>query len=38
MLYAYHFDADENVKAVINIVGPADLSDKSFKIMRNILL
>ncbi|AZB24567.1 alpha/beta hydrolase [Chryseobacterium rhizoplanae] len=31
MLYAYHFDADKNVKAVINIVGPADLSDKSFK-------
>ncbi|OCA78444.1 acetylesterase [Chryseobacterium contaminans] len=31
MLYAYHFDADKNVKAVINIVGPADLSDKGFK-------
>ncbi|BAP29071.1 acetyl esterase [Chryseobacterium sp. StRB126] len=31
MLYAYHFDADKNVKAVINIVGPADLSDEGFK-------
>ena len=30
MLYAYHFDADKSVKAVINIVGPADLSDQSF--------
>lgn len=31
MLYAYHFDSDKEVKAVINIVGPADLSDESFK-------
>lgn len=31
MLYAYHFDADKNVKAVINIVGPANLSDEGFK-------
>lgn len=31
MLYAYHSDADKNVKAVINIVGPADLSDDGFK-------
>ncbi|MFZ4930906.1 alpha/beta hydrolase fold domain-containing protein [Chryseobacterium sp. Mn2064] len=30
MLYAYHFDADKKVKAVVNIVGPADLSDRSF--------
>lgn len=31
MLYAYQFDDDKNVKAVINIVGPADLSDSGFK-------
>ncbi|MGI9581887.1 alpha/beta hydrolase fold domain-containing protein [Chryseobacterium sp. RRHN12] len=31
MLYAYKFDADKRVKAVINIVGPADLSDPGFK-------
>lgn len=31
MLYAYHFDVDKEVKAVINIVGPADLSDADFK-------
>ncbi|WP_160139480.1 alpha/beta hydrolase [Chryseobacterium sp. c4a] len=31
MLYAYHFDTDKKVKAVINIVGPADLSDSGFK-------
>ena len=31
MLYAYKFDADQKVKAVINIVGPADLSDPGFK-------
>lgn len=31
MLYAYKFDADKKVKAVINIVGPADLSDPGFK-------
>ncbi|WP_300688570.1 alpha/beta hydrolase [Chryseobacterium sp.] len=30
MMYAYHFDADKKVKAVINIVGPADLSDPGF--------
>lgn len=30
MLYAYHFDPDKKVKAVINIVGPADLSDPGF--------
>lgn len=31
MLYTYKFDADKKVKAVINIVGPADLSDPGFK-------
>ncbi|RXM40238.1 alpha/beta hydrolase [Chryseobacterium sp. CH21] len=31
MLYAYQFDTDKKVKAVINIVGPADLSDPGFK-------
>lgn len=31
MLYAYHFDESKEVKAVINIVGPADLSDSGFK-------
>ncbi|WP_100076513.1 alpha/beta hydrolase [Chryseobacterium camelliae] len=31
MLYAYKFDPDKKVKAVINIVGPADLSDPGFK-------
>ena len=31
MLYAYQFDADKKVKAVINIVGPTDLSDPGFK-------
>ncbi|ASK31685.1 acetylesterase [Chryseobacterium sp. T16E-39] len=31
MLYAYHFDRDKKVKAVINIVGPSDLSDSGFK-------
>jgi acetyl esterase/lipase len=31
MLYAYHFDQEKKVKAVINIVGPADLSDSGFK-------
>ncbi|RLJ30747.1 acetyl esterase/lipase [Chryseobacterium sp. 7] len=31
MLYAYKFDIDKKVKAVINIVGPADLSDPGFK-------
>lgn len=31
MLYAYKFDKNNNVKAVVNIVGPADLSDHGFK-------
>ncbi|MDR6488743.1 acetyl esterase/lipase [Chryseobacterium vietnamense] len=31
MLYAYKFDTDKKVKTVINIVGPADLSDPGFK-------
>lgn len=31
MLYAYHSDPLKNVRAVINIVGPADLSDQSFR-------
>ncbi|MGU3374049.1 alpha/beta hydrolase fold domain-containing protein [Chryseobacterium sp. M5A1_1a] len=31
MLYTYKFDSDKDVKAVINIVGPADLSDPGFK-------
>lgn len=31
MLYAYHSDPLKKVKAVINIVGPADLSDPSFR-------
>ncbi|MEJ5051406.1 alpha/beta hydrolase [Chryseobacterium culicis] len=31
MLYAYKFDTDKRIKAVINIVGPADLSDPGFK-------
>lgn len=31
MLYAYQFDLDKKVKAVINIVGPADLSDPGFR-------
>jgi len=31
MLYAYKFDSDKRVKAVINIVGPADLNDLGFK-------
>ncbi|CAI8825109.1 alpha/beta hydrolase fold domain-containing protein [Chryseobacterium sp. IT-36CA2] len=31
MLYAYKFDTDKKIKAVINIVGPADLSDPGFK-------
>lgn len=31
MLYAYKFDKNKKVKAVINIVGPADLSDPGFK-------
>lgn len=31
MLYAYKFDLNKKVKAVINIVGPADLNDSGFK-------
>ncbi len=31
MMYAYQFDKDKKVKAVINIVGPADLNDPGFK-------
>jgi acetyl esterase/lipase len=31
MLYAYQYDQEKKVKAVINIVGPADLSDPNFK-------
>jgi acetyl esterase/lipase len=31
MLYAYKFGQDKKVKAVINIVGPADLNDPGFK-------
>ncbi|WP_210148757.1 alpha/beta hydrolase [Chryseobacterium scophthalmum] len=31
MLYSYKYNAKANIKAVINIVGPADLSDPSFK-------
>ncbi len=31
MLYAYQFNKNKTIKAVVNIVGPADLSDKSFK-------
>ncbi|MDQ1163637.1 acetyl esterase/lipase [Chryseobacterium sp. SORGH_AS 447] len=31
MLYAYHYDQEKKVKAVVNIVGPADLNDPGFK-------
>ncbi|WP_121462892.1 alpha/beta hydrolase [Chryseobacterium defluvii] len=31
MLYAYKYDQDKKVKAVINIVGPSNLSDSGFK-------
>lgn len=31
MLYSYKFDYNKRIKAVINIVGPVDLSDPSFK-------
>lgn len=31
MLYAYHSDAQKRVKAVVNIVGPSDLSDPGFE-------
>ncbi|WP_238586941.1 alpha/beta hydrolase [Chryseobacterium sp. Leaf405] len=31
MLYAYQFKDNKNIKAVVNIVGPADLNDPGFK-------
>jgi len=31
MLYAYKFNQDKKIKAVINIVGPSDLSDPNFR-------
>ncbi|SHE79352.1 Acetyl esterase/lipase [Chryseobacterium vrystaatense] len=31
MLYAYHFDHNKRVKAVVDIVGPSDLSDPGFE-------
>lgn len=31
MFYAYHRDREKKVKAVVNIVGPADLNDSEFK-------
>ncbi|WP_415325351.1 alpha/beta hydrolase fold domain-containing protein [Chryseobacterium sp. MMS23-Vi53] len=31
MFYAYHSDKNKRVKAVVNIVGPADLNDRGFK-------
>lgn len=31
MMYAYKFNPDKRIKAVINIVGPADLNDPGFK-------
>lgn len=31
MFYAYHYDHEKKVKAVVNIVGPADLNDPGFK-------
>jgi len=31
MFYAYHHDRKKKVKAVVNIVGPADLNDPGFK-------
>ncbi|KFF08400.1 alpha/beta hydrolase [Chryseobacterium luteum] len=31
MMYAYHFDTQRKVKAVVNIVGPSDLSDPGFE-------
>ncbi|KAA0128798.1 alpha/beta hydrolase [Chryseobacterium sp. SN22] len=31
MFYAYHDDREKKVKAVVNIVGPADLNDPGFK-------
>ncbi|MCJ8155633.1 alpha/beta hydrolase [Chryseobacterium sp. SSA4.19] len=31
MLYAYRFNRNKDIKAVVNIVGPADLNDPGFK-------
>ncbi|GAB0156089.1 hypothetical protein CHRYSEOSP005_13530 [Chryseobacterium sp. Alg-005] len=31
LLYAYQYDQDKRINAVINIVGPSDLSDPNFK-------
>ncbi len=31
ILYAYHFNRNKNIKAVVNIVGPVDLNDPGFK-------
>ncbi|UFH31011.1 alpha/beta hydrolase [Chryseobacterium sp. C-71] len=31
MLYSYRFDEKDRIKAVVNIVGPSDLSDPNFK-------
>ncbi|MBD8083486.1 alpha/beta hydrolase [Chryseobacterium caseinilyticum] len=31
MLYSYRFDKAERIEAVVNIVGPSDLSDPNFK-------
>jgi acetyl esterase/lipase len=31
MFYAYHINQNKDIKAVINIVGPADLNDPGFK-------
>lgn len=31
MMYAYHFDHQKRVKAVVNIVGPSNLSDPGFE-------
>ncbi len=31
MIYSYQFDSEKRIKAVVNIVGPADLNDPGFK-------
>ncbi|WP_294233844.1 MULTISPECIES: alpha/beta hydrolase [Chryseobacterium] len=31
MFYAYHYDKEKKVRAIVNIVGPADLNDPGFK-------
>ena len=31
MMYAYHFDTKKQIKAVVNLVGPAQLGDEGFK-------